>query len=364
MSEPTPKHPRVWVVDDSRGQAEHCRRALEREYDVAVFYDGASVLERLAHDAPDILVLDWHMPELSGLDVCRFVRESRGPSVLPILILTATAGRSDLVAAFEAGANDFVRKPFDEGELNARIAGLERSRQLYAQLNTAEASLRDEARFRERFIAVLGHDLRQPLTTITMLAQSLSREGEERATRLLAAAQRMGRMIDDILDLSRTRLGAGITMRRVPTSLATLVEKVVEEIRGAHAGRAIDTHFTGDVTGEWDAERLAQVCSNLLDNAVKHGAPNTPVVVELRGAADDVTLIIRNEGKPISAASLVTLFDAFRQGSAEVAGRGLGLGLFIVEQIVKAHGGSVSVTSDLDATTFTVVLSRRAPGNS
>jgi signal transduction histidine kinase len=357
------QRPRVWIVDDSPAQAEIARRSLSHGSEVTVFHDGSSALERLAGDAlgsdrPHVLVLDWNMPSLSGLEVCRFVRERLGPSELPILILTGTADQRDLVAAFEAGANDFVRKPFDEGELNARVAGLERSRNLYAQLNAAETHLRDEARFRERFIAALSHDLRQPLTAIKALAEIGRRQSQPRDMRVHDAAVRMSRMLDDVLDLSRSRLGSGMRLRQTSVALDALAERVVDEHRAAAADRTIELTVSGDLTGEWDGDRLAQVFSNLLDNALKHGAADAPVVCELRGLPSHVTMTVRNEGARLSEPTMATLFDAFRQGNPETAGTGLGLGLFIVDQIVRAHGGTVTATNDLGGTTFTVMLPR------
>jgi signal transduction histidine kinase len=353
---------RVWVVDDSPNSAEIARRALADHYDVEVFLEGATALERMSVAVPHLLVLDWHMPEISGLEVCRFVREKHEASQLPILIVTAASEPSDLVLAFEAGANDFVRKPFDAAELDARVQGLERSRHLFAQLDAAEALLRDEAVFRERFIAALGHDLRQPLSAISALAATMTRErdADPRAHRIAQASQRMARMLDDLLDVSRSRLGAGISLRRSSVSLEAVVEGVVEEIRGAHPDRSIETHCSGDLHGQWDEGRIAQVFSNLLDNAIKHGAHASPVVVTLEGRDRECIGSVRNEGSIIPERSRATLFDAFRQGSPTAATKGLGLGLFIADQIVKAHGGTLTAESRAEATTFTLVLPRRA----
>src|SRR6185437_4047197 len=152
----------VWIVDDSDLQAEICRTALAERYDVRVFTDGMSMLEALSGGAPDLIVLDWHMPNLSGTELCRFIREAHDPGTLPILILTVTSG-DNLPDAFAAGANDFVRKPFARMELVARAQGLVRNKQIHVRLAAVERRLRVEGEFRERFIAMLAHDLRQPL---------------------------------------------------------------------------------------------------------------------------------------------------------------------------------------------------------
>jgi phosphoserine phosphatase RsbU/P len=137
------KPPRIWLVDDSPLQAQLAERAISSKYSVEIFDDGAALLEALAsRAAPELLILDWHMPGLSGLDLCVFVRKTMDAGQLPILVLTATGPPDNLIEALEAGANDFVMKPFQEPELQARIAALLRSRELHWKLADAEQRLR------------------------------------------------------------------------------------------------------------------------------------------------------------------------------------------------------------------------------
>jgi CheY-like chemotaxis protein len=144
---------RIWLVDDDTIlQGERSRRRLTDLHDVEVFSDGATMLEALrANGQPDLLVLDWPMPNMSGLELCRFIRETRDATSLPILILTATDG-DNLTEAFTAGANDFVRKPYPQAEFDARVAALLRNRRIHAKFVEAEQRLRVEGEFRERFI--------------------------------------------------------------------------------------------------------------------------------------------------------------------------------------------------------------------
>src|SRR6187402_1720790 len=137
-----PERAVVWVVDDSRLQGEACKEALSSRFEVTVFDGGAAMLETLAlGEAPQLLVLDWHMPDMSGVDVCRFVRQSLDAAQLPILILTATGTNESLLEGLAAGANDFVRKPFLSSELNARVAALVRSAALHTKLRVTEQQL-------------------------------------------------------------------------------------------------------------------------------------------------------------------------------------------------------------------------------
>src|ERR1700735_1834869 len=146
---------RIWVVDDSPLEREVTRRAVSDTFDVVTFAEGASVLEAFAREArPDILLLDWEMPVVSGREVCLFVREKAAPTELPILILTASGDA--LVDGLSAGANDYVTKPFRPEELNARVATLVALRRAHARVMASDQALRSEAEFRERFIGILA----------------------------------------------------------------------------------------------------------------------------------------------------------------------------------------------------------------
>lgn len=231
----------------------------------------------------------------------------------------------------------------------------------------------EEARFRERFIGILGHDLRNPLNAIVLSARAQKRRGplectpeqhRQHAQRIESSATRMGNMIADLLDLTRARLAGGIPLRKGPTDLAAVCKQVVDELSAAYPDRAIAVDVDGKAEGEWDAERLAQVLSNLVGNALEHGSAEAPVFLRCFAKGDHQVLEVQNPGTPIPEELRERLFDPFRQGEGEREhGRrrngGLGLGLFIVKEIVQSHGGTVEVTSSQkDGTTFTVRLPR------
>ncbi|MFY0572079.1 PAS domain-containing sensor histidine kinase [Archangium lansingense] len=223
--------------------------------------------------------------------------------------------------------------------------------------------MQEEAQFRERFIGILGHDLRSPLNAIMLSARQLRRRSTlspvQLAQRIEASAERMGKMISDILDLTRARLSGGIPLHLSPTSLPALCRQVVEELSVAHPGRDISVEAEGEGDGIWDPDRLAQVVSNLVGNALEHGEGEGPIRVRCRGETELRVLEISNRGTPIPNHLLATLFDPFRQGGSSRSGRssGLGLGLFIVRELVEAHGGQVSVRStEKEGTTFSVLL--------
>jgi two-component system sensor histidine kinase/response regulator len=360
-SPPEPeRRPRVWIVDDSALQREIAARVLAERCDVRGFETGAAMLEQIAlGEELDVLILDWHMPDMSGAEVCRFVRTQLDSALLPILVLTATSTSEGLLAALEAGANDFVRKPFSGEELNARVATLARTKHLYSRLFAAENRLRIEAEFRERFIGMLAHDLRQPLSAIFMSSQLQQQAGGDAvrfAEMQLRAARRMQRMIGELLDFTRNRPETGIPIQRTSTDFAELAATSVAEIELAQPGTSVTLSVEGPCTGNWDADRLAQVCSNLIGNAIEHSFPNAPVTVSLRGSAAAVSLEVTNLGPPIPDLVRATMFEPFRRGSGRQSKGGVGLGLHIVSQIVLAHQGSVGVESNESGTHFTVNL--------
>ena len=225
-------------------------------------------------------------------------------------------------------------------------------------------------RFRELFIGIVGHDLRTPLNAITMGTELLASDPALAAPqartveRIRASAWRMGRMITQVLDFTRARAGGGISITREPADLHTICAQAVDELATANPARIIETEYRGDAHGEWDADRLARVFSNLLGNALKHGRQDTSVRVEVDATGAAVRCLVGNLGGPISAALLPNLFDPFRQGHVGTSGSGgadgLGLGLFIAQQIVVAHGGRIGVRSSAgDGTQFSFELSRR-----
>jgi len=238
---------------------------------------------------------------------------------------------------------------------------------------TAEARERasDAARMRaektaddvELFMAVLAHDLRTPLTTILSAASLMSRRGElgpgdaTAASRIARSGDRMNRMIEQLLDFTRIRLGGGLLPQREELDLHPLVEQLVGELELTAPGRPILLEYGDAGRLRGDRGLVSQAISNLLRNAVEHGPGESPVGVVVRGDPSSIEITVRNEGPPIAPDVMRQLFDPFahrRRGS-----RGLGLGLYITQQIARAHGGELEASSDEEAgTAFTLRLPR------
>ena len=231
-------------------------------------------------------------------------------------------------------------------------------------------SLTKTVKFSELFVGILGHDLRNPLAGILSAAQLLQRRLEEREEpllkplmRILNSGERMARMIDQLLDFTRLRLGGGIPLERGEVDLADVCRAILEELSGGGEwGLQLD--LAGDSKGEWDPDRIAQVVSNLAGNALQHGGGAGRVRID-GTHADRVVLSVHNRGA-IPAAQLQSLFEPFGKSEGLGAGAartaGLGLGLFITREIVRAHHGRLEVRStEADGTTFVVELPRRTP---
>ena len=212
---------------------------------------------------------------------------------------------------------------------------------------------------------MLGHDLRNPLAAMIATAQALARRGgddrvSDSARRIVATGQRMSRMIEQLLDFTRLRLGSGLAIQPTEIDLADLARRIVREVEETH-GRTFVIDVRGSAVGRWDSDRLAQLVSNLAGNAVQHGSPTGGLRMRLDGGdAATVRLSFENDGT-IPGDVLPVLFDPFRSTRiTETRSRGLGLGLFITREIAVAHGGDVLVSSSDGVTRFEVVLPRHA----
>ncbi len=225
---------------------------------------------------------------------------------------------------------------------------------------TAEASLLDAraaAELQEQFLAVLGHDMRNPLAAIAAGTRLLARTPlDERARSLIAMMEqstaRMAVLIDDVIDLARSRLGGQIPLARSLEPLEPALVHVIDEMRATHPRHRIDAEFAVTKPVYADRQRMARLLSNLLGNALNYSGPETPIEVRVQ-TGDSFSLSVTNHGPAIAPAMLDKLFVPFVRGQESGNPQGLGLGLYIVSQIAAAHGGTIDVTSTDEATCFT-----------
>ena len=218
-------------------------------------------------------------------------------------------------------------------------------------------------RSRELFLSILGHDLRNPLGAISGLAElQLRAKTPERhaqfASQILVSARRMSHMINDLLELARVRLGSGITIHPAPTCIRRICGSVVEEMQAVYPKRAFQLKGDDELPGEWDENRLSQLVSNLVGNALKHGASNSAVTITAKSNREGVEVSVHNEGTPIPSDKIPKLFDSFYQldnKEADTRSSSLGLGLYICKEIVAAHKGTIEVRSSVNEGTAFIV---------
>lgn len=236
---------------------------------------------------------------------------------------------------------------------------------------TAQKLAEDEAKrvseFQDQLVAIVGHDIRSPIAAITgmtyVLKESTHQEVPGIADRIARSAARVDRITDLLMDFTRSRLGGGIPLQFQRMDAHELVTSIVDEARAANPKRSIELEISGTGEGAWDPDRLGQVLSNLIDNALKYGPPELPVLVSSMGVSRWVVIKVRNGGAPIPPELLPYVFDPFRRGPQTklTVRRSLGLGLYIVREIVESHGGTIEVTSTAqEGTTFLVNLPKLA----
>jgi signal transduction histidine kinase len=257
----------------------------------------------------------------------------------------------------------------------AASTGVEQEEWLLSALADQAAAALEKSRlgemgeFREQLIGIVGHDLRNPLNTILLGAnillqcEGLGEKETEVARRIARSAQLAARLIDQLLDLTRSRLGGGIPIDPRRVDMHGVCRQVLDEMELAHPDRPVRVDLRGDLNGMWDRDRLYQLFANLLGNAVKHGEPRSAIELRIDGRETEVVIEIANRGEPIPPEAMPHIFDAFRKGRqpSGIHGPGLGLGLFIAQQIARSHGGSIAATSsESDGTTFRVRLPRGA----
>ena len=373
---PTPQRVKCLLVDDLDENLLALSALLRRD-------DVELLLARSAREALELLLvhdvalalLDVQMPEMDGFELAELMRGSERTRHVPIIFVTAGArDQQRLFKGYDSGAVDFLFKPIEAHILKSKADVFFQLHRQKLQLAANLAERTETLRLHEMFTAVLGHDLRGPLSAMMMAAQVLARRPDESVqkvgARLIKSGHWMGRMIEDVLDVSRARLAGGIPLRRQPIDLGELVTRVVGEYQALFPGHRIEVVCTGDLRGEWDEDRLVQVVSNLIGNAVHHGLPEVPVEVRLDGAAADTVRLSVSNGGTIPAEVLPTIFDPFRRGSRTSSrAEGLGLGLYIVQQIVQGHGGQVEVHTQGGEgegagpalTAFRAALPRKAP---
>lgn len=216
---------------------------------------------------------------------------------------------------------------------------------------------------RNLLLGMLSHDMRSPLQTVQMTALHLGQlnagaEVSMAAGRLIRSGAQLQALLDDLVDFNRANLGLGISIVRAPVDLGALCAQELEQLRAAYPSRQLQLEVEGDCHGSWDGRRVQQLLGNLVTNAINYGSPDRPVCVAVVGRDSDVRIEVSNSGTALGGEPLMHLFEPLQRGTANLQHPGMGLGLYIVREIAKGHGGSVEARSDDRGTVFAVQLPR------
>ena len=370
---------RVLLVDDNSDMREYVRRLLSSRYDVVAVADGETALGTARFEEFDLILSDVMMPKLDGFGLLRALRGDERTATIPIILLSARAGEESRLQGIEAGADDYLVKPFSARELLARVEGhlnLQRirreSKAAVLELIDREKEARKSAeianRIKDDFLAILSHELRTPLNAIVgwthlLKGGKLNDIDRQRGINVIernAAAQRA--IIDELLDISRIVTGK-LKLDPKPVELSGVIEGAIDAVRPAAETKniqisAVLDRDAGLVMGE--AVRLQQVIWNLLSNAVKFTPNHGRVDIELKTDGNDLKVIISDTGEGIEAEFLPYIFERFRQAdtSSKRVHGGLGLGLSIVSSLIAMHHGEIHAASDGKGkgATFTATL--------
>lgn len=292
-------------------------------------------------------------------------------SDVPILLLTfpltmRAPHAHAAIALFERANVTLLQRPLRAQLLLSAVRSAVRARRRQFEVRDLHRELARALQLSDMFVSILGHDLRTPLAAIRLSAEQTLRGSQDapalrRAGRILTSVDRMGRMIEQLLDLARVRQGQGIALQIRPADLRDVCQPVLQEIEDAHPDARIELVERGDLSGAWDPDRIAQVVSNLTENAVQHGTKGRPIRLALDGGQPE-TVHARVESEGVIPAELLpTLFDAFKRATRGRARTGgLGLGLFIARELARAHGGDIAVDTAEGSTVFAVSLPRHA----
>lgn len=356
----------ILVVDDQPHNL-IAMRALLRSLGqrVTTVSSGRDALRAVSTEEFAVILMDVHMPGMDGFETVERLRKEHPMCQAPVLFMSAVYDQPPHVKrAYALGAVDYLPRPVDPDLLRAKVESfvslyrrgkeLRRRAEVIEEQRAAAALSGAASRLKDVYLGVIGHDLRTPLEIVRLVARRLGAGPDPETSRVLAgrlerAVHRAQVIVDNLLDFTRGELGGGITVTRTPADFGEIARSVVQEISLLHPDRIIEVDTPDGVDGEWDVQRVEQALVNAITNAIQHGRGVVSVVVAKDEQA--VTVTVHNEGA-MSPELLPNLFQPFRRGEGKT--EGLGLGLYIFREIVRAHGGTVQVCSTADGgTTFT-----------
>ena len=346
--------PRVLVVEDNPDMNRFVGQCLAGDFEVMSAFDGAEGLARALQFRPTLVISDVMMPGVSGVEMIARMRQTPELRETPVLLLSAKADEELMVRLLNDGARDFIVKPFSERDLVVRVRNLVAAEQSKTELLALRDAAEGANRAKDEFLAMLGHELRNPLSPILTALQLMKLRGDGQFERERTIIERqvshLTRLVEDLLDVSRIARGK-VELKMAPVELADVVAKAIEISSPLLEQRehklTVDVPRPGLLV-DGDAIRLSQVVSNLLTNAAKYTPAGGDIAIRAASEQDQVVLSVRDSGIGISPEVLPHVFDLFVQDRQAPDGPqgGLGIGLTIVRSLVERHNGTISACSD------------------
>ena len=339
----------ILAVDDIPDNLLLVQLALEQEgHRVILAHNGEAALKQIKQAPPNLILLDVMMPGMDGYEVTRRIRQDKNIPFIPILLVTARE-ESSLVEGLDAGADEFVRKPFQIDELQARVRSMLRLKETIDQ--------------RENFVSCLTHDLRTPLVAANRMLDLIEHEAfgqvtneqKEAIDNIISSNQNLLEMLNKLLETHQYELGQKI-LSFIPIKLEEIIDDVVTELKPLATHKQIDlkTDLKSDIEVHGDRLELRRVLTNIVGNAIKF-TDKGEVAVFLSQQDEKILVQIKDTGIGIPPQEQVTVFQRYHQGSHRRSGKGLGL--YLCQQIIHAHGGKITVASEVgQGTTFNIDL--------
>jgi PAS domain S-box-containing protein len=353
--EPAPEgRPLVVVVEDNPDMNRFVAQSLGRHYDVVSAFDGREGLEKALRFRPALVVSDIMMPNMSGVEMIAEMRKLSDLAATPVLLLSAKADEEMMIRLLDEGAQDFIVKPFSEKELQVRVRNIILAHQARAALSGLRDAAESANRAKDEFLAMLGHELRNPLSPIQTALQLMKLRGESGSERERTVIERqvghLTRLVDDLLDVARIARGK-VELKTEILEMAEVVAKAIEMASPLLEQRTHALTVNVPRRGlrvDGDPTRLSQVVSNLLTNAAKYTPPGGDISIRAEPVNSEVVLTVRDTGIGITQDVLPRVFELFVQDGQALdrSHGGLGIGLTIVRNLIERHGGSVSARSE------------------
>lgn len=361
------------IVDDDPGGFYVIEALLFKDgYDLRYAESGFEALDQLEQQLPDLILLDVMMPELNGIEVCRQVKSHPQRSHIPIIMVTALDSTDDMVACLEAGADDFISKPVNGLELQARIRSLLRVKQQHDRLQQAIKSQEAILKLREDMAAMIVHDFRNPLTSIGVNCELLQEAGllemqQKRISKILMSWQQLTTLTDDLLIMAKMESGQ-LLLHQEWVDLSQLVEQAVVGFESLATRRGIELKIEGmqNCLNLWIDQNLCRrLIENLLSNAIKFSQTNTSVILQINLFSEPCKIAqvrVIDQGQGIDKKLKQCIFEKYEIGQPIQGVSQMGLGLAFCKMVADAHGGSLSVEDNQPkGSIFTVEFPLKVP---